>query len=335
MNPMKMNRQNREELVVKTIDLSRRIRELSCLYRISDAIDRRGRPFAEVVEGVLAIIPGITDHPRTVCARVTVDGSEYCTDNFRPTPWGMKKDIVSRCSTAGTLEVFSLEESGSTFTEGERKLFENIAARLGRVVARKRSEEMLTESEERYRSLFEDSRDAIYTVSDSGVILDANRAALGLFGYTGPEMLGMQAVLLYVLPAYLARFEGEMRATGSVRNFEARLRRKDGTVLDCLCTASLRRTKPVNRVEGYHATVRDVTQEKVSEAEKLKLIDDLTSALESIRTLKGLIPICASCKKIRDDRGYWNRLEEYLEAQTGAVFSHGLCPECQRRFEEE
>jgi len=48
-----------------------------------------------------------------------------------------------------------------------------------------------------------------------------------------------------------------------------------------------------------------------------------------------LSPICASCKKIRDDHGYWNRLEEYIEAQTGAVFSHGLCPECQRRFEEE
>ena len=65
------------------------------------------------------------------------------------------------------------------------------------------------------------------------------------------------------------------------------------------------------------------------------LIDELKDALDKIKTLKGLIPICASCKKIRDDKGYWNRLEEYLEVQTEAVFSHGLCPECQKRFEEE
>jgi len=81
--------------------------------------------------------------------------------------------------------------------------------------------------------------------------------------------------------------------------------------------------------------VRDITDIKRIEEEKQDLIEELKLALERIKTLKGLVPICASCKKIRDDRGYWNQLEEYIEAHSDAVFSHGLCPECQKRFEEE
>jgi PAS domain S-box-containing protein len=337
MNLVTMQKQNREDLVTRTMDLSRKIRELSFLSRVADAIDRRGRPFSEVVEAVLSIIPGMTGHPETVCARIVLDGVEHRTAVFQETRWFLASDIVARCGVAGSLEVFSLEqpETGPSFTEGEKKLIDNIAARLGRVVARKRSEEMLVESEGRYRGLFEDSRDAICTVSAEGVILDANRSALDLFGYEGREMLGMHVDLMYAAPADLARFEGEITSSGSVRNFEARLRRKDGAVLDCLCTASRLRPGPGGLAAGYHAIIRDITREKASEVEKLALIRELKGALESIGTLKGLIPICASCKKIRDDKGYWNRLEEYLEAQTGAVFSHGLCPGCQKRFEEE
>ena len=54
----------------------------------------------------------------------------------------------------------------------------------------------------------------------------------------------------------------------------------------------------------------------------------LLQALDEIRELKGIIPICAECKKIRDDEGYWQQLEEYISTHSGAVFSHGLCPDC-------
>ena len=64
------------------------------------------------------------------------------------------------------------------------------------------------------------------------------------------------------------------------------------------------------------------------EKEQRKLISELEKALAEIRTLKGLIPICASCKKIRDDEGFWHQLEVYIGKHTDAVFSHGICPEC-------
>ena len=66
--------------------------------------------------------------------------------------------------------------------------------------------------------------------------------------------------------------------------------------------------------------------------EERKLSNDLRDALEQIKTLSGLIPICASCKKIRDDKGYWNQLETYIQEHTEAEFSHGICPECMKKL---
>jgi response regulator RpfG family c-di-GMP phosphodiesterase len=79
--------------------------------------------------------------------------------------------------------------------------------------------------------------------------------------------------------------------------------------------------------------VEDTLREK--EREQEKLIKKLQEALAEIKTLKGLIPICATCKKIRDDEGYWNRLESYISKRTDAVFTHGICPDCAEKMREE
>jgi len=68
------------------------------------------------------------------------------------------------------------------------------------------------------------------------------------------------------------------------------------------------------------------------EEEREKLIKELQGALAKVKLLSGLLPICASCKKIRDDKGYWNQLESYLQAHSEAEFSHGLCPECAEKL---
>lgn len=64
-------------------------------------------------------------------------------------------------------------------------------------------------------------------------------------------------------------------------------------------------------------------------------IEELQRALSEIKTLRGIVPICSSCKKIRDDQGYWNQVEVYVRNHTEASFSHGLCPECIRRLYPE
>jgi PAS domain S-box-containing protein len=74
----------------------------------------------------------------------------------------------------------------------------------------------------------------------------------------------------------------------------------------------------------------DITERKRIEEERDRLIGELREAAASIKQLSGLLPICASCKKIRDDRGYWNQIEAYLMKHSDAQFTHGLCPECIR-----
>jgi hypothetical protein len=70
-------------------------------------------------------------------------------------------------------------------------------------------------------------------------------------------------------------------------------------------------------------------------AEKSKVIAELQDALAKVKTLSGFLPICASCKKIRDDKGYWNQIEAYISEHTEAEFSHGICPECAEKMYTE
>jgi len=77
----------------------------------------------------------------------------------------------------------------------------------------------------------------------------------------------------------------------------------------------------------------DALREK--EKQQQILISQLKDALAEIKTLKGCIPICASCKKIRDDEGYWDQLEAYISKHTDAIFTHGLCPECAELYRAE
>lgn len=85
-------------------------------------------------------------------------------------------------------------------------------------------------------------------------------------------------------------------------------------------------------VQAAVETLQDITALKLVEEERERLNVELKVALDSIKTLKGLIPICAGCKKIRDDKGFWNHLEQYVEEHSDASFSHGLCPECFRKY---
>jgi PAS domain S-box-containing protein len=83
-----------------------------------------------------------------------------------------------------------------------------------------------------------------------------------------------------------------------------------------------------DEVIGFFSTITDITELKLAEIKNKKLIEKLSESLAEVKMLSGLLPICSSCKKIRDDKGYWNNLELYIETHSEAQFSHGLCPEC-------
>jgi len=77
---------------------------------------------------------------------------------------------------------------------------------------------------------------------------------------------------------------------------------------------------------------KEIAQRKQAEHHQDVLILELKDALDNIKQLSGLLPICASCKKIRDDRGYWQRIETYISENSTAQFTHGLCPECSEKL---
>jgi hypothetical protein len=78
--------------------------------------------------------------------------------------------------------------------------------------------------------------------------------------------------------------------------------------------------------------VLDVTERHMAEVERERLIGELQTALARVKTLSGLLPICAHCKKIRNDQGHWEQLESYIDSHSEATFSHDVCIDCLHKF---
>jgi len=200
--------------------------------------------------------------------------------------------------------------------------------------AARRAEEALRESEERLRILFEYAPDGVYLNDLKGTFIDGNRVAQELTGYERSELIGQSFLKLLSarqIPkaaALLAR-NALGRPTGPD---EFVLRRKDGTRVPVEI-----RTYPV-KIKGETLVLgiaRDITERRRFDEERERLIVDLREALASVRTLRGMLPICAACKKIRDDQGYWQAVERYISEHSEAEFSHGLCPDCMKKLYPE
>ncbi|HUI92966.1 MAG TPA: hypothetical protein VLX68_12025 [Chitinivibrionales bacterium] len=87
--------------------------------------------------------------------------------------------------------------------------------------------------------------------------------------------------------------------------------------------------------KGAIIASQDITARVLAERDRTALIAELRKALDEVETLRGLLPICASCKKIRDDGGYWNTIEDYFSHRTRVDFSHTLCPDCVQKLYPE
>lgn len=216
-------------------------------------------------------------------------------------------------------------------------------ARLGPSVARelqaaqdRRERRRMQKAAAHLAAVVESSDDAIISKTINGIILSWNKAAERIYGYTAEEIIG-QSISLLLPPGRATEFSDAMekiRHGKHVIRFDTVRVRKDGSPVEVAVTIS-----PIigsgGEVIGASSIACDVTQQRREEAERLKLIEDLTEALAQAQTLRSLLPICASCKKIRDDHGYWQKLEVYFREHEHIDFSHGLCPECATRLYPE
>jgi len=151
-----------------------------------------------------------------------------------------------------------------------------------------RFEETLRESEERYRTLFEGSKDAVYITTQEGRFVDFNQAFLDLFTYSKEDLVLLHAQETYAHPEDRHKFQQEIEKKGFVSDYEVKLQKKDKKEMDCLLTASVRRDND-GTILGYQGILRDITERKRAEQEMKALEEQLRQSqkMEAIGRLAG------------------------------------------------
>lgn len=183
--------------------------------------------------------------------------------------------------------------------------------------------------EDKFQAIVSHSPLAILYTDKDGIISACNRRAEVLFGAKTEKLIGfsyknitdlkMKTAISEALNGEHSHFEGEyLTVTGNKYiNISANFS-------PSFC--------PDGSISGVIGIFDDISERLHMEKERNQLISDLRTSMSKVKTLSGLIPICASCKKIRDDNGYWNQLEEYIHQHSEIEFAHGVCPECMKRL---
>jgi len=187
----------------------------------------------------------------------------------------------------------------------------------------------LRKSKQQVASILESISDGFFALDNDLVVTYFNQAAERLLSRTSEEVLGH--------PLFQAFPEGR----GSI--FEEKyiwaLKEKSPTSFEVYFGIRPYENWYDVRVypyqDGISVYFQITTERKRAEEERERLIVELQQVLAKVKTLSGMLPICASCKKIRDDRGYWNQVEVYIEQHSEAEFTHGICPDCVRKLYPE
>jgi PAS domain S-box-containing protein len=199
------------------------------------------------------------------------------------------------------------------------------------ITERKRAEAALQQSEERFSKAFQASP---YPISIRAYpelrYVDVNESFIRSRGYCRDEVIGRTPSELGLsFPEEESTALSILEQAGSIRDMEARIRTKDGQVRTILMSI-----EKINLGDQLCLLIvsNDITGQKRAQQEREELIAELQEALSQVKTLSGFLPICATCKNIRNDEGYWQQIEDYIRDHSEAEFSHGVCPECAEKL---
>lgn len=211
------------------------------------------------------------------------------------------------------------------------------------ITTHKRHEEILRRSEEELERIFQSTPGGVTIVDLNGRIYFANKEAEQIFGLKRLHSKEQY----YNDPAYkLSTVDGDpltekklpyiqVMMTGMpVYGLEHAIEHPDGRKVYLSVNAA-----PLldynNQITAIITAITNITKLKETELERERLITELQEALNKVKTLSGLLPICAFCKDIRDDSGYWHQVEAYIKEHSKANFSHGVCPDCAKKHYPE
>lgn len=198
----------------------------------------------------------------------------------------------------------------------------------------KKTEEALRNSEKKYRRLVESlERDyIIYSHDRDGNFTYLSPSVVNVLGYSQDEFMGHYTE--YITDSAINKDVAEHTNAGlhgeKQEPYEAEFWHKNGSRVHLRVTEV-----PVlddkGQVMGIEGIVQDITEIKRAEADRERAIQKLEKALAEIKTLRGILPLCSFCKKIRDDQGYWEQVDVYLNKHSEADISHSICPECYKK----
>ncbi len=196
---------------------------------------------------------------------------------------------------------------------------------------RKRAGLALEESERKFRAIFDNAMDGIL-VGDTATkkFVMANGKICQMLGYSPEELLKLSVKDIHpkkelsnIIDIFERQAKEEFRVAENLP-----VKRKNKTVFYADISSS---PMTIGEDTFLLGIFRDITERKKANEDREELISRLEKALEDIKHLSGIVPICSHCKSIRDDKGYWNRVESYLALNPDAGLSHSICPDCARK----
>jgi PAS domain S-box-containing protein len=265
---------------------------------------------------------------------------EYCYKAYQ-----CEDEVCEGCHLAMSFKDGGIHKKEQyRITDGGILHYEIIASPLrdstGKVVAgieavrditqRKKMEEKLRESEERFRRIFEDGPLGMLIADPDFKILKVNRAVCEMLGYAEADLTGRSiGEITHAEDMEKSAGLSKQLLHGEVPLFrlEKRYIKKNGEALWVNLTVTAIRGQE-GKVLYALGMVENISRRKLAEQERERLVRDLQQALDKAKMLHGLLPMCAWCKKIRNDKGYWQKVETYVQEHSDASFTHGICPEC-------
>jgi PAS domain S-box-containing protein len=199
--------------------------------------------------------------------------------------------------------------------------------------AQRRMEAALTKERNLLRTLIDNLPDYISIKDIEGRFVVANMAVVHQIGFNSTnELIGKSDYDLFpreLAERYFADEQKIIQSGQGLYEFEGPTIDKSKAEKDrWVTTIKVPLRDAQEKIISTVSISRDITERKKAEAEREKLITQLQDALADVKLLSGLVPICANCKKIRDDQGYWTQIESYIQDHSDARFSHSICPDC-------